>query len=305
MVRFWSMSGSSCSGLVRAAAADLQGPVARGVPAEARRPRVEAGVVDIVAVLVGLAAREARGLQLPDARHDACGDHAVGHVGGVEPMVVDRGLRARHAREAMQICDRAQRRFARWAAIDEGRDALRDGMAVGGGELSDQVVRVLAVDEAGAAVGGLPGLQEEGVAALADGGVERGQAAQGQRPPRQRSRGDAHQVAEHEGLVRPAGASLAVVDEGGVAVGHHRPLAEAQVQALVRGAVRLPGGARGVAGGGVCAERAGHVGHVHVTHVHAFHPGHARHVVRRGGGGRGRGGLWRSWRGHAGHVFVR
>ena len=163
---------------------------------------------------------------------------------------------------------------------------------------------MLAVDQPRLAVGGLARLEQQGIAVAADQRIEREQALEGQFAAAERMLSVEHEMAQHECLGVPARATLVVVDEGGLAMRHHRPAAQHIVQAVMRSAVGLPGGAGGVAGAGIGAELAGGVVMAGLVHRH---PGHAIHgeSIRGGLSRGGLGGLGLFHRhGHAGHRRV-
>ena len=199
---------------------------------------------------------------------------------------------------------RAERRLARQAEVDERRAVLAERHAVGGGELHEQVVRVLAVDEMGCAVGRLAGLEQQRIAALALGRIEREHGPQAERSRAGRPVAHQHQHARGEGLVVAARTGLPVVDEVDVAVRHERPGALGQVQTRHRRRLGLPGSAGALARHRVRTQGAPHVRRAVLARRRVVRrrlvvlrhvvPGHGRHVVLMDGAGRGGSGGCRS-----------
>jgi hypothetical protein len=133
----------------------------------AQRCAVEARALDVIAILVRLAARELRDLELPVVLDPARRKHAEGDVRRVEPMVRDRRFRAHHRGWPVHECGRTEGRFARKTRVQERTARFPELMREGGGHLHEEVMRVLAIDEGRLSVGRLPGRQEKRVPARA------------------------------------------------------------------------------------------------------------------------------------------
>ncbi len=166
-------------GALDVAVAHLQGPVGGRIEAQTAGPGVQSKGIEVPAVLVRLAAIEHRALDLPGAMDEAGGDHPEGDVGGIQPMMGDRRGRIVHPREAVHEGDGPQRRLARIAGIEEHRRRPADRKAVGARQLHEEVVRMLPVDQGRHPIGGLAGLQQQGITILAHGRIQREHGAQG------------------------------------------------------------------------------------------------------------------------------
>ena len=260
-------------------------------------------------MLVGLAALECRRLQLPARARPAGGDDAVGDVRRIEPMVRDRRQRLIARRSAVHERRRPQRRLADRPAIEVERLVALQPVVDLGGQLHEQVVRVLPVDQR-LAVRDLAGGEQVGVAARPHQRLQRAHRAQLQvQPVAQVAVAHQHRHRLDERLVAAARAALRGSDAPGIAVRHQHPLADvrhvAAHRALGRGQARgagalLPPAAarphrhprhrrarrrpreRGVGGGAIV----GRGGEAHVVARHAVaHRGvvrPARHVPHRG-----------------------
>ena len=195
-----------------------------------------------------------------------------------------------------------ERRLAGQAEVQEGRTLRAERHAVGSRQLHEQIVRMLAIDEVRRAVRRLAGLEQQRIAALALGRVERKHGAQAEPARPERPLAHQHQHALAEGLVVAARAGLLVIDEVDEAMRHERPVAHRLVHARHRRGVGLPRGARAFAGHRVGTEGTLHVHPRVLVRRRRFRrrlvvlrhvvPGRAVLVRRvRGGGRRGRRGL--------------
>src|SRR6267378_5170182 len=117
---------------------------------------------------------------------------------------------------------------------------------------------MLPIDQRGPAIAGLPGLQQQRVAALPKQRVCRHHAAQPQRPAAERPLAHHYEHARTEGLAIAPRSALAVVDQIREAMGHRRPIAVHRVDALVGRSVGLPARARGLARHRIGAVHASH-----------------------------------------------
>ena len=116
---------------------------------EARGIRVElrSGVVDVEAVVVRLASVERRPLELDARRVDAERHDAVAPVRRVLPMVADRREGIVLRRRPMHVRDRTERRIADGGDVDRRCDVARNRALERGGELGEQIVRMLSIHQ--------------------------------------------------------------------------------------------------------------------------------------------------------------
>src|SRR5262249_56817523 len=88
------------------------------------------------------------------------GEHSIGNVRRIQPMMGDRGRGDVHARKAMHEGGRSERRLARQATVEKERPvAARD--TVRAGQFPEEIVWVLSVDEGRGPVPRLPRLPQE------------------------------------------------------------------------------------------------------------------------------------------------
>ena len=155
---------------------DLQRPGGRRVEGEPERVRIELRRFDVVPILIRLAPPERRGFDLDPIGDEPRGDDAEGDV------VRDRRFGIVHSGKPMHERRRAERGLAGQAEVDVDVIAIAQRERVSRGELHEQIVRMLAVDERRFAVGGFASLKQQRVAALADGrGLGGEHGAQSQR----------------------------------------------------------------------------------------------------------------------------
>ena len=113
--------------------------------AEPARQRIERAEVEVRTLFIGLAAVEDRQLPFPSPVVDTGGDHPEGDVRGVEPVVRDGRNRVGDRRGAMWKRDGPERRLAGEAGIDLPAQRPAQRAIVIGGQLHEEVVRMLAV----------------------------------------------------------------------------------------------------------------------------------------------------------------
>src|SRR6058998_2613715 len=110
--------------------------------------RVELWRFDAIAILVRLASTERGGFELCGPHNGPRRQNPESNVGGIEPVVGDGCLWERHSRESVHERRRTEGGLAGQTSVDEERSIpARD--AVGRGQLHEEIVRVLPVDEAG------------------------------------------------------------------------------------------------------------------------------------------------------------
>src|SRR5207245_1439857 len=97
---------------------ELPHPVLCRRHGEARRPGVDRAVVDVPAVLVRLLSMEAARFEPEDTARDSGGNHFVGDMAGVLPMVAQCRLRQLRCRRAMWKRDRSERGVADRSEVD-------------------------------------------------------------------------------------------------------------------------------------------------------------------------------------------
>ena len=158
-------------GAVQMSPADLCGQLGRWVPGQPSRNAVECRCLDVVAMLIRLPPTKPGDLDLELVEHIPGGQHAVGDVRAVQPMMRDWGLRVVDPRHAVHEGRGAKRRFARQAKIEERRVGLRKPVAVGAGKLHEQVVRMLAINQRRPSIRGFSSRKEQRIAVRAHEGV--------------------------------------------------------------------------------------------------------------------------------------
>lgn len=214
-------------------------------------------MLQVEAVFVRFAALEGAGLQLERAADPSEGRHAEDDVGRVQPVVADRRLGIIDPGAAVHEGGGAEGGLARPAGVDEHGVAVRQSPSVGSGQLHDQLVRMLPVDQRLSPVGALAGGEQQGIAALSHPGVRADHGAEVQNVSAfEGASGRAHRHAGDERLVVSARTRLVGVDAVQQHVTHQVPVAAPGVHAFVPLGVRLPAGARGVAAHRVAAENA-------------------------------------------------
>ena len=162
----------------------LAGPVGRGGEGDARGVAVDGeavgGGLEAPALLGGFGAVEAGLFEAEPAPGEAAGEDVEGDVGGVLLMVAESGDGVFGGGEAVRVGGGADGGVADGCGVEAEEGALAEADVVEGGDLHEEVVRVLAVDD-GLAEGGLALLEELGVLAVGDGGgFEREHGAEGE-----------------------------------------------------------------------------------------------------------------------------
>ena len=114
--------------------------------------------------MIGLAAAELRGFDLPIAVHIARGHDAESDVRGIKPMVRDRRLGRIHRRHAVHERGRAKGRLAGKPRINKQGLACVEPMRVGGRKLHEKIVRMLAIHQRRCAVGAFARRQQQRIA---------------------------------------------------------------------------------------------------------------------------------------------
>jgi hypothetical protein len=181
----------------------------------------------------------------------------------------------------MHESGRAKRRLAGIGKIEKDRALLRQRHAIAAGELHEEIMRMLAVDQRRTAVGGLAAAEQQRIAALAHERIERQHRAQAQRARPQRPLAHRHAHAVAEPFAGTARAALMVVDAVDDAMEHPHPIAGHELRALVGRGIRLPARSRRLARHEIGSVHALHrphrvdlVAHIHARHrihVHATH----------------------------------
>ena len=190
----------------------------------------------------------------------------------------DRRFRRIHDRLAVHEGGRAEGGLAGQAAIDEQARLVRKAPRIAGRQFHEEIVRVLAIDQRRQSVGRLAAGEEQRIAARAH------QRIGAQHRPdlddaavREAAPGHSHHHAGGETALVAARPALPVINKVEIGMGHDRPLARHQVEAVVARRVGLPRRAGGFASGVVRAERGRH--RHGVRHRHFGRHGHPRHIV--------------------------
>ena len=218
-------------------------------------------------------------LDLELVEHIPGGQHAVGDVRAVQPMMRDWGLRVVDPRNAVHEGRGAKRRFARQAKIEERRVGLRKPVAVGAGKLHEQVVRVLPINQRSPPVRGFAGRKQQRVTVRTHQWVGRQHRAKAEcSVVAERALRHSHDHTRREGLIAAARTALMVIDAEQVGVAHQHPLVAHEHHPLVRGAVGLPGSAGRFPRHRVWAELPLHAHAVHLVTA-VFHAGHRWHPM--------------------------
>ena len=157
---------------------DLQRPVRIGIVSEAHTGGIKARGIKIETVLIGFAAGELRGFQFPAVMHQPQGGDAEGDMGGIQPVMRDGRGGIILAGQPVHIGRGAQRRFARIAGINKKAVGGVETVTVGGGQLHQQIMGMLAVHQRRDAIGGFAGRQQQRIAAPADKGIQADHGAQ-------------------------------------------------------------------------------------------------------------------------------
>ena len=244
-------------------------------------------------MLIGFAACELRGFQFPAVMHQPQGGDAEGDMGGIQPVMRDGRGGIILAGQPVHIGGGTQRRFARIAGINKEAVGVVETVAVGGGQLHQQIMGMLAIHQRRDAIGGFAGRQQQRIAAPADKGIQADHGAQAQRiVMRELARRHHHAHAAFIGHGRAARAGLAVENAAHPPLQHHHPGIAEQAghlhDAAHRGGLWLPACAGGFARHGIRTKRGlAHIhigGHGHAAHAVAhIHFGHTGHVLRGGG----------------------
>ena len=175
-------------------------------------------------MLVGLAPVEAADLELHPIEHHARGHDAETDVAGIEPVVGDRSFGRIHDGLAVHEGGRPECRLSREAGIEQeagvGSKVLRNRAR----QLHDEVVRMLAVDQAVAAVGGFTARKEQRIAVWTHQGVGADHRPQLQGPIAKRAARHSHQHSAGEDLVIAAAPGLMVTDEIHDTMRHQHPI---------------------------------------------------------------------------------
>src|SRR5438874_11195991 len=88
-------------------------------------------------------------------------------MGRIEPVMADRRERARHRRDAMRECRRAECRLADWASVQLQPDVPGDRPVVRSSEFHEQIMRMLTIVD-GLSLANLAARQHIGVPAPAN-----------------------------------------------------------------------------------------------------------------------------------------
>jgi hypothetical protein len=177
-------------GLVQESIGALDRPGRTRPKPHASGPRVERTEVDVVAILVGLAASEDRTFDRNPFVIDAAEDHAVGDMRRIEDVMRQRRRRILDRGCAVHERDGTERRFADGAGDDRERGLVGERNAPRGSQLHQQIVRMLMVRDLPAPIG-FPLLQNFRVAGEAD------RERLGCRHSRQRERAGSKRTARH------------------------------------------------------------------------------------------------------------
>ena len=248
----------------------LGGPVGVGDPGEAGgdaiRGEAVGGGLEVPAGLSGFGSVEAGDFETEGALGEAGGEDVEGYMGGVLLVVAEGGDGVLGGGGAVGVGGGAEGGVADGGEVEAEEGCFGEAEVVQGGELHDEVVGVLAVDD-GVASGGFALLKELGIEAVRDGGgLEREHGAEGEEAVTELVLGHGHDPVGGKDSVMAAivcGLLLGVGEEG-VAVEHEGP---ASIAAFAhehghRGGRRLDGGA----GGGVLelrGDEGGGLGHGH------------------------------------------
>ena len=134
--------------------------VCRAIP-HTTRNGIERGEIDVPSDFIGLPTIEDGRFDDPRPVVERSRDHAVSDVGRIERVVRQRGKRIFRGRRAVGERDGTESRLARRRACNRQARLARDRCAPNRGELHDQIVRVLPVDQR-------PSVQRHGFAHLKD-----------------------------------------------------------------------------------------------------------------------------------------
>src|SRR5213593_4131529 len=159
--------------LFRAFQVGVPGRCTPALPRVGRQPdgvgiELPAGVVEVRAMIVGLAAVEPRTLKLHRAREHPRRHHSERDVRAILPVMGDRGERIVGGGGPVRKGDRPHRRLAHRSEIDGEPQIPAHGPLVQRGELHEELVRVLAIVQRRFPVG-LARLEGQRIASSSDG----------------------------------------------------------------------------------------------------------------------------------------
>ena len=199
----------------------------------AHRFRVQLAAVEVPSLFVGLRAVERARFEADGAERDAGGDHVAADVRGVLEVMAERRLRDLAGRVAMRKSDRPERGIADRREVQVSERVTAERVRVLHGQLHEEIVRMLPVDEL-LAERGLAGLKQLRILAARDGRrLEAEHGPQQQMPSAERPlRGDHHPVGG-ELFLAAARTGGAQIVERREAVQHQMPRAFHEHHVLV------------------------------------------------------------------------
>src|SRR5437868_5766168 len=134
-------------GMLQMSRRELRGPVGIRIEGKTRGPRIDFAGVDVPSLFVRLAAVETAERKAEDATLRADRQYAAGDVRRVLHVMAERRLRDFRRGRAMRIRDRTERRIAEGRRVDVADRVIGQRMRILGGELHEEVMRMLRVDD--------------------------------------------------------------------------------------------------------------------------------------------------------------